>query len=157
MTSRRDASSLGELLAQSPSLNPPDRVSWHAWREIVGTKIAQRSRPAQLDRSTLLIIVVSPAWAQELSMLQSTILERLRLKVPAVRALRFQVGHVDVPVSTKAATPLVDPAPLPLDLEQRLADVEDESLRAAIKQAAGLNLALRLKRVRRRSSSSKPG
>jgi hypothetical protein len=141
MTRGRDGSTIGELLLQSKALNPPDRLSWHAWREIVGSKIAQRSRPAQVERQTLTIIVSSSTWAQELSLLTTTILERVRVKLPAVRVLRFQVGVIEAPEVAQVRN-RVQPVTLPPDLESRIARVEDESLRRILRDAASFNLAL---------------
>jgi hypothetical protein len=141
MSRRRDGSTLAELLAQNPTLNPPDRLSWVAWREIVGSKIAQRSRPAQLDRQALTIVVSSPAWAQELSLLTTTILDRVRTKLPSVRALRFQVGHLEPPITPPTRNRVV-PVAVPAELEDRLAQIEDESLRDLLRETASFSLAL---------------
>lgn len=148
MARGRDGSTIGELLLQSKALNPPDRLSWHAWREIVGSKIAQRSRPAHVERQTLTIIVSSSTWAQELSLLTSTILERVRLKLPAVRVLRFQVGVIDAPEAAQVRN-RVQPVTLPPDLESRIAQIEDESLRAILRDAASFNLGLAWERASR--------
>ena len=132
--------SVGDVLGQSRTLNNKRRISWQNWRRVVGMRIANRSRPEFLDRQVLTVTVASPVWAQELSMLQTTIADRLREQGHAVRHLQFRVGEVKPP-KTRKLPPRVAPEPLPEDLKQSLDQVADEQLRGAIATAAGFSLA----------------
>jgi hypothetical protein len=112
------------------------------WRRAVGERIAARTEPGRLRNGTLTVHVASAAWAQELSFFTRELLERVTALGVAATALRFQVrpsaAHA-VPVSTPK--PTVARAPLPRELEERLAGISDPSLRAAIAEAAALGLA----------------
>jgi hypothetical protein len=108
---------------------------------MVGSKIAQRSKPAAREGTTLIIIVASPLWANELSLLQTTILKRVQSKLPGVQTLRFQIGRIE-PGREAPVQPRIKPAPLPQDLEQRLAGLEDTHLRETIRTAAAHQLAV---------------
>ncbi|MBV8490898.1 MAG: DUF721 domain-containing protein [Candidatus Eremiobacteraeota bacterium] len=66
------------------------------WPEIVGEDVARHSRPSRLADGVLTVATRSSAWGQELSFLQSRILEAVRARFPTttVRELRFRVGTV---------------------------------------------------------------
>lgn len=118
-------------------------MSHEEWRRIVGPKVAGRSRVGGLSRGTLTIKVASSAWSNELSFLRSDIIERLALAGYEVSALRFRVDPN--PFQEKAAPPTRPRfAPqrqeLPPELEQRLQQIEDPNLRAAIREAASWSL-----------------
>lgn len=130
------------------------------WREAVGLRIAERTRPGRVEGRTLEVQVESSVWAQELSLLSRTLCERLRERGIAVSQLRFRVR----PMTTERATPARRPpppasarAPLPAELEARLARVEDLELREAIAEAASewLNLDQRTPRSRAAPKSPK--
>ncbi len=66
------------------------------WKEIVGDEIAQRSRPESLRKRTLVVSVVSSAWAQELSFQKHIILHRLKKILgdePPIDDIMFCVGE----------------------------------------------------------------
>jgi len=66
------------------------------WDDAVGAIIARNARPIRIDRDVLVVIVASPAWAQELSMMKETIIGRLngRLGEPLIHDIRFIQGEV---------------------------------------------------------------
>ncbi|MFH1873682.1 MAG: DUF721 domain-containing protein [Pseudomonadota bacterium] len=66
------------------------------WEDIVGPQIAQNSQPAKWQGNTLVIKVKHASWMQELSFLQSTLLEKIKLAVPGIniKDIRFQVGEI---------------------------------------------------------------
>ena len=112
------------------------------WRRIVGVGVAQRSRPLALRRGILWVHVVSSAWAQELSLLQTTLLERLAIHGWRAQQIRFRVG----PMASTLRPVKIDPppmprAPLPAELEVALRAVVDEQLRTVLAETAGMNLA----------------
>jgi hypothetical protein len=49
------------------------------WEEAVGPQIARRARPAYVRNKRLTIVVDSPAWAQQLSLLRSELLRKFEL------------------------------------------------------------------------------
>ena len=66
------------------------------WQGAVGIRIADRSSPRRLDGDgTLLVAVTSSVWAQELSMLSSTVCQRLQVQGHNVRTVRFVVSAVE--------------------------------------------------------------
>lgn len=72
-----------------------------SWGDIVGPFLASKTSPARLKAGVLTVSVVSPAWAQEVSLSRNTILERIDavLGPGAVRELRFGVGPVQEDMS----------------------------------------------------------
>lgn len=132
---------VGDLLAASRRLQR--RVpSWYEWRDAVGSKIATRSRPYRVEQATLIVLVTSSTWAQELSLLQSAILPRLQGRFPQLRQLRYRIEAFTPPPAPPPRRAL-PPVALPDELERRLERVEDERLRETIRRAAALSLARR--------------
>lgn len=138
-----EPTAVGALLAKSPRLARPDRVDATRWRAIVGDRVGDRTRAGSIRDGTLLVTVASPVWAQELTFLAPTILERLRAAGLPVKELRFRVGDVgDAPPPAPRAKEAPEPrkAALPEDLARRLANIADPALRAAIAEAAQYSL-----------------
>lgn len=140
---KRGPTPLGTLLEGSARLRAKkDRVDRDRWRSLVGDRIGERTRPGSLRDGCLTIYVASAVWAQELSLLSTTILERLVRDGLAVKELRFRVGDIGEPPEKR---PLIEKAPaakaeLPKALAERLAHIEDPALRAAIAEAASYSL-----------------
>ncbi len=137
---KQDPTSLADLLQHSQELSKSERVTWWEWRRAVGERIATRSMPDKLDSGTLLIVVKSSLWAQELSLHGSLIIDRLRPKHPALRALRFRVGAVEIPEQPVAKIVPKPAEQLPDELERRLEMLDDSSLRDVIRTAASFSL-----------------
>lgn len=142
---------LGAVLDRANEILPPRGapdarapVSARDWEAAVGTRIAARAMPAKLDRGVLHVRVASSTWAQELSLLGEPILAQLRARGVHVDALRFRVGHIEVPERSKTREDHVRTSPpavaLPPKLAEEVAAVPDEELRAAIRHAAEKNL-----------------
>lgn len=66
------------------------------WEEIVGATVARRAWPSVLAKGTLQIRTDGPVWANELRLLESTLLEKLAQALPKVRVQRL---------NTRAASP----------------------------------------------------
>lgn len=141
----RGPETLGSLLSQSRELDTPaGQVSQQLWETAVGERIAARCRPERVSKAVLWVQVPSSTWAQELSLHADTIASRLREAGLEVNSLRFRVV-------AQGGTPAVTPrrpvqarrAALPAPLQQRLAQVDDPELRAAIADAAALTLGRR--------------
>jgi Dna[CI] antecedent DciA-like protein len=122
----------------------PPPVDEVAWRRVVGLGVALRSRPLRIARGTLWVRVASSSWAQELSLLQATIIDRLAAYGVRVEKVRFQVGEVGPPARAprvEAPPPAAPKAELPEGLARALAEVGDPELRATLAEAAAINLA----------------
>jgi predicted nucleic acid-binding Zn ribbon protein len=65
-----------------------------AWSSAVGEQLAASATPVSQQDGTLTIECADAVWAQELDLMQATLLERLREEVgeQAPRALRFRVN-----------------------------------------------------------------
>lgn len=139
--------SIGELLvgAQAHVAKMSGAFMTHVeWREIVGAKIAARSRVGKMSRGVLVIQVASSAWCSELSFLRSDLLARLARAGHEVRDLRFVVDRIGSVTESRRswfAKKRNDSVPegddsLPAELERSLLKIEDPNLRAAIAEAA---------------------
>lgn len=129
------------------------------WELAVGSRIAGKTRPTHLEKGTLYVRVANATWAQELSLLSDDILRELRTRGVVLEALRFRVGPVE-PLARpperdepRAAPPL---APLPMAVENELAKVEDDALRAMIERAASRSLGWELAPTSARPASRAP-
>ena len=130
---------LGSILSASPALRANDRIPWHTWRGLVGSRVAARTQPLRIEAGVLHVRVSSAAWASELSLLQSPLLKKLGAFFPDVRALRFRVGPIVVPAQDPPAPPPVS-VELPAALADKLEALEDESLKAVLREAASWSL-----------------
>jgi hypothetical protein len=115
------------------------------WTELVGQKIAQRTRPDGVYRRTLWVEVVSAAWMKELDLLKPQILSGLlaRLGEPKLfDNLEFRIARgrrEAVPLRAKRPPPLpVRPLPPPASgaarerIVSEVAEVADDELRELI-------------------------
>jgi hypothetical protein len=123
---------------------PGAPISDRTWRDAVGSRIADRALPIELERGILVIRAATNVWASELSLLSEDLLARLRDRGVAVTSLRFRVGAVDPlehPPDRRQTRAIPAPAALPAPLEQAILAVPDEELRETIADAARANLA----------------
>lgn len=116
------------------------------WTELVGPKIAQRTRPDGVSDRILYIEVATSAWLQELNLLRAQLLANLveRLGDPRLfDDLKFRLagrrGKVQVTVPTNRRTPRTErPLPPPAtgaareSIVREVATVDDEELRELI-------------------------
>ena len=108
------------------------------WRRVVGDRIARRTEPGGLWGGVLTIYVASAPWAQELSMLTTELIERLKPLKLSIDSVRFRVRQQ---IQSPAAGPKRRPATraaLPSELQRRVDSVEDPELRRVIADAAEL-------------------
>jgi hypothetical protein len=115
-----------------------------AWHDAVGDRISRRTRPMRLERGVLTVRAATAAWAQELTFVAPTIIERLNALGFEVDALRFRVGPIEAlaePVRLPAVKSIPAARPLPHDLARELEHVRDPDLRESITRAASANLA----------------
>lgn len=83
-----------------------------SWEEIVGPLLAAKTCPARLKGGVLTVCAVSSAWAQELSLSRTEVLERIGAVLGSgkVREVRVSVGPV--PEAARAAVPHEETPPL---------------------------------------------
>jgi hypothetical protein len=121
-------------------------VAPRLWREAVGGRIADRAEPIALVAGVLTIRAATSVWANELSMLSTTLLARLNERKVAVKELRFRVGPIESalrPPERRASRAVPPPAAIPADLARELGRVGDDELRRDIANAASRSLAWR--------------
>ena len=85
---------LDELLARTGWAKPIERHEvFGSWAERVGPEIARAARPYRVDGDTLIVLVVSSVWMNELSLRQREILARLNAgrAHSAVQRLIFRI------------------------------------------------------------------
>ena len=119
-------------------------LSERIWSQCVGPRIAERARPISLETGVLTVRAATSTWASELSLLETTILERLRASGIDVTRLRFRVGPVEPPArppERRATRFIPPPTALPAPLATEIAQIADDELRLIIGRAAGANLA----------------
>lgn len=124
----------------------------HTWQRAIGDRIAARSQPEQLRDGVLTLRVASSVWAQELSLLSSTIIERLAPLGFAIRTIRCKVASLDAsskPKPSPRKPVAVAPVQLPAELAQQLDQIRDDDLKATIETAARAQLQMRAQRLAR--------
>jgi hypothetical protein len=113
------------------------------WPELVGPRLAPHCSPQKIQGRMLWLRVRAPVWAQEIMLLQDTILNALSKRFPRLRLeqLRCQVGVVvatlgepPVPVAEDLSA-IVLPRSVEYRLERLAAEVEDEGLRESFLRA----------------------
>ena len=109
------------------------------WRSIVGPRIAERSKPLKLEQGELRLMVSSSAWAQELSLLQEDLIERLKGAGFSVSKIRFQVGSIEESIERRRKLRPPTPRSIPQELQERLDQIDDEKLRERIRSAYQLS------------------
>ncbi len=122
-----------------------------AWARMLPSRV--RAWPVGLRGDVLQVVAETAAWAQEISLLAPRLLRRLRERVPdvPVGSLRVRVGPLPGRPSGRPPRPHreLKPVPIPADLEERLRAIEDETLRATLREAIGIGLAAERARRRR--------
>ena len=117
-------------------------VSRTVWQEVAGVGFARRTHPTRFDRGTLWVEVASAGWAQELALVEKTILERLRLRGVVVERLRYNVTDVARPerggvyAPAKKAVQAAREVELPAETAHAVAKVRDPELRDIIARTA---------------------
>jgi len=116
------------------------------WPEIVGERLAARTRPLKIDwprrrpapgeqsEPATMVVRVESAFALEMQQLGPIVLERVNTHLGwrAVGKLVLKQGPVEAPVPKRAPPPL-DPA-IAARVEQQVANVADPALRASLER-----------------------
>ena len=113
------------------------------WQNVVGTTIAGFSQPLRLTfarakerREGTLLLRVAPGFALELQHLEPQLLERINshFGYPAVAKLKFQQGPLTGIARARPRRPRPLPPALESELNDKLAEVEDEGLRLSLER-----------------------
>lgn len=153
-----EASPLGALLARWLAERKlagdlrPYRIA-ERWTEIVGERIAARTRPQGLKGGVLTVAVASASWLNELAFLRTELTARINAIVGEswVQAVRLVAGQVPSKARTRPEPPPAPTVPVPPEqlneVEREVALVSDAGLRHAIRGAwhAGLERAWALR------------
>ena len=141
---------IGNVLSiLAPALCPQQTsrcpISSRQWQEAVGSRIATKSEPRRIDPDgTLWVTVTTSVWAQELSLLSSAVRECLQRQGHDVKTVRFIVAAVEPPrlgPERFERCYVPPPKPLPPELLQELASIDDEQLRTTIASVIARSLA----------------
>ncbi len=118
-------------------------IAPHVWVAAVGVRIAERTKPISLEGGVLLVRAATSVWANELSLLSDTLVDRLRAAGVSLRSMRFRVGPIDPPERATEVRRAKVPRPMPIEgeLARIIARIPDDELREVITQAARTNLA----------------
>ena len=125
------------------------------WDRVLPPRVVKNASPTRLRNRVLNVETTTSAWAQEVTLMAPTILDKLRGAMPSLEidSLRVRAGPFPKrPVVDKHRPPKVRPLAedeLPSDLASALERVEDAPLRDALTRAARQSLAHEPKRPRR--------
>ena len=147
---RKDAAPLSSILdAFLESLRIPHVAFLVAlrkrWPEVAGPLVSRNATPLSLRNGVLTVVVRNHAWAQELRMSKTTMMERIRETVGEripVSDIRFTVGSPSPTEEPETAAPGKPPFPAGPDPEglSAVSDPETrESLRAIGRRCASLS------------------
>jgi hypothetical protein len=109
------------------------------WEKAVGKVIARHAQPCSLHGKKMTLVVDSPAWMQQLSLLKPEIVEKVnrRLGHSAIRDILLKLGEV----APRAGDALEDlPVRADLDRDERekienaLQDLHDPEIREAVRR-----------------------
>ena len=113
----------------------PEQAAAALWNEIVGEHLARRTRPVEISRSRLVVLVPSSSWKRQLRALRGEIASRLN------QALGTDISRVAfrIDATVEQAPPTPPPPPpkrtsTPVNLP--LQGIADRELRARIQAAA---------------------
>jgi len=89
----RPAAAAFQAALQRAAPQTPLAAVQAAWANAVGDQLATRATPVSERAGTLTVECADAVWAQELDLMQETLLERLReeLGEQAPKALRFRI------------------------------------------------------------------
>jgi predicted nucleic acid-binding Zn ribbon protein len=108
------------------------------WDRAVGAVIARHAQPLSLRGKKMTLIVDSPAWMQQLSLLKPEIIEKMnrRLGHNAIRDITLKLG--EVAPRGEASEELSVPADLNRDerekIEHALQEIPDAEIREAVRR-----------------------
>ena len=108
------------------------------WERCVGAMIARHAQPQTVRGSKLLLIVDSPAWMQQLTLLKPEIIEKLNKSMGkiAIKDITLKLGEIPVDHEHLPEEPAVNPLgpDEQATIEQYVAKIADVATRDAIRR-----------------------
>ncbi len=109
------------------------------WDRTVGPAIARHARPLSLRGSKLTLIVDSPAWMQQLSLMKPEIRDKLNagLGRESIREITLRLGEITAPESEKPSDTGREAALTPEErekIEQYIRDIGDGEMREMLRR-----------------------
>ncbi len=109
------------------------------WDKAVGAAIALHARPLAVRGTKLSLVVDSPAWMQQLSLMKPQLIEKVNqmLGRDVIKDITLKLGEIELPQKKE---PAYRPAPVKLDAETMqqidgyVKDLEDEETRDALRR-----------------------
>jgi len=109
------------------------------WDKAVGAAIALHARPLAVRGTKLSLVVDSPAWMQQLSLMKPQLIEKVNqmLGRDAIKDITLKLGEVELPETKE---PAYRPAPVKLDdetmrqIDGYVKDLEDAETREAFRR-----------------------
>lgn len=98
-----------------------------SWPKVVGGLLSERSSPDRYDHGTVWIAVSGPAWAQELRMIKSLILQRLNA-LAAEESLFVDLRFGVRPITPTSAEALVEVETYCVDEELSIREIAERRL-----------------------------
>ena len=114
---------------------------WARWGELVGKRLAAKAVPHALRGRILYIAVVNSTWMQELSFMQSRLLERLAEQVGpyVVQEIRMNVApklsKMPNPGAPQEKRPAAPKLPYDPHLLKAIEHIESEEVKEAVRRA----------------------
>lgn len=67
------------------------------WNEIVSSPISEKTKPVEVKRGVLKVLVESSAWMNELQLMKAELIEKIehRFGKNKIRDIRFCLGRID--------------------------------------------------------------
>ena len=151
---KREPDSIGALLQRWIRKNHlEDDILRHTlrlrWPEVVGERLATRTRPEVLYRGRLKVVVANSTWLNELTFMREEIINRINevMGRAMVRELHLKLGQPQPPrppAARRVRRPAPPEPPLPRvpvpeetrrQVDQMVSALEDPELRQAVKDA----------------------
>lgn len=109
------------------------------WKEVAGQAIARHAEPRALRGGKLVLIVDSPAWMQQLSLMKPELIEKLNSNLggKTIRDITLKLGEVEPPRDQPSEE---GPAKVALTaeerdrIEQHLHDAGDSDIREMVRR-----------------------
>ena len=132
---------VGNLLRHAMELLPPrqelkESLALALWDQAVGEALAKKTKPLRLYRSTLIILVPSPAWRRELHLLRTEMVTKMneRAGFQLIRDIEFRVDLNLSILSSAPDQPGSETTSEPPDLPTET--IPDQDLRKSLIAAA---------------------
>ncbi len=108
------------------------------WEETVGMVIARHARPQSVRGKKLLLLVDSPAWMQQLSLLKPEIIEKVnrglgRKALVDITLKLADIAPADLPVEVPPVPALLDAEEIE-KIEHYVREIQDPEMRAVVKR-----------------------